>query len=49
MALLNTVPLDKAEGAVKEGYEIFLKNGAKLFKPFEHFFWTAIFLRWKLR
>jgi hypothetical protein len=35
MALIQTVPPDKAEGAVKEGYDMFMKNVGIIPKPME--------------
>lgn len=35
MALINTVPLEKAEGAVKEGYDFFMEKMGLIPKPME--------------
>lgn len=35
MPLINTVPLDKAEGGIKEAYEMFMKNIGLIPKPLE--------------
>ena len=35
MALINTVPVDKAEGVIKEGYDMFMKNIGIIPKPME--------------
>lgn len=35
MALINTVPPDKASGAIKEGYDMFLKNVGIIPRPME--------------
>jgi hypothetical protein len=35
MPLINTVPLDKAEGGIKEAYDMFMKNIGLIPKPME--------------
>ena len=35
MALISTVPVEKAEGPIKEGYDMFLKNIGIIPRPME--------------